>query len=86
MISPILYAVYMDGLMKRLQETGVGSYMGLRYNVAFVYADDLTFLSPYRSLLSVLISGVYAAEYDIILFIGNMSLLLCFKGRFCKVC
>ena len=72
-------------LLKRLQESGVGCHMGHRFSGAFAYADDLTFLSPSCSGLSVVISECekFAAEYDI-LFTGNKNKLMYFKGRFCK--
>ena len=34
-ISPILFCVYMDGLLHKLQSTGVGCYMGGVYAGAF---------------------------------------------------
>ena len=54
-LSPILFAIYTDGLLKRLQETGVGCHMGHHFSGALVYADDITFLSPSRSGLVILV-------------------------------
>ena len=81
MLYLIRFAVYIDDLLKRLQESGVGH----RFSVAFVYAEDITLLSPSRSGLSVLISECqkFAAGYNI-LFNGSKSKLMYFKGRFCK--
>ena len=31
-LSPILFAIYADGLLKRLEDTGVGCRMGCRFN------------------------------------------------------
>ena len=63
-LSPILFAIYTDGLLKRLQETGVGCHMGHRFSGA----DDITLLSPSRSGMAILVKVCekYAAEYDII--------------------
>ena len=84
-LSPILFAIYTDGLLRRLQETGVGCHMGHRYSGALAYADDITLLSPSKSGLTILVDECerYAAEYDI-LFNGNKSKLLYFRGRYCK--
>ena len=48
-LSPILFAIYTDGLLRRLQETGVGYHMRHRYSGALAYADDITLLSPSKS-------------------------------------
>ena len=71
------------GLLKRLDETGVGCHMGSRFAGALAYADDITLLAPCKSALSILVSVCekYASEFDI-LFNGNKSKLLFFKGRF----
>ena len=82
-LSPILFAVYTDGLLERLQQTGVGCHMGSCFTGAFAYADDITLLArSCKSAFSLLISVCedYAAEYDIT-FIGSKSKFLYFKGR-----
>ena len=82
-LSPILFAIHTDGLLKRLKETGVGSHMGSRFAGALAYADDIMLLAPCKSALSILVSVCekYASEFDI-LFNGSKSKLLFFKGRF----
>ena len=45
-LSPILFNVYMDTLLERLQNHGVGCHLGDAYVGALAYADDLTLLSP----------------------------------------
>ena len=79
-LSPILFAVYTDGLLEKLQQTGVGCHMGSRFTGALAYADKSTLLAPCKSALSILISVCedYATEYDII-FNGSKSKY--FKGR-----
>ena len=49
MLLPILFEVYTDVLLKRLQATGVGCHMGSHFSGAFAFADDITLLSPSRS-------------------------------------
>ena len=57
--------------------------MGSQFVGALVYSDDITLLAPCKLALSILIRvfEYYAAEYDI-MFNGNRSKLLFFKGRF----
>ena len=33
-LSPLLFAIYIDGLLKRLEDTGVGYHMGCRFTGA----------------------------------------------------
>ena len=67
-ISPVLFCVYIDGLLKELEGCGVGCYMGKVFAGAFGYADDLVELSPSVSTLHKMV-GVcerYADKYDVI--------------------
>ncbi len=84
-LSPILFAVYTDGLLRRLSETGAGCHIGSHFVGALAYADDITLVSPSRTGLCTLIQicEQYASEFDIV-FNGKKSQLLCFKGRECK--
>jgi len=56
-LSPILFNVYMDILLERLKNNGIGCHVGGTFVGALSYADDLTLLSPslqgLRSMLRV---------------------------------
>ncbi len=45
-LSPLLCAVYIDGLLIRLEETGVGCHMCIRFIGTLAFADDLNLLAP----------------------------------------
>ena len=79
---PILFAVYTDGLLESLKQTGFGCHMGSCFTGALAYADDITLLAPCKSALSILISVCedYAAEYDVIFYMNKIKLLY-IKGR-----
>ena len=77
LLSPVLFAVYTDGLLLRLQErSGIGCHMGGHYAGALAYADDITLMSPSMTGLRKMssICEQYASEYDI-LFNGSKSKL-----------
>ncbi len=78
----ILFAVYIDGLLIRLEETGVGCHMGIRFIGGLAFADDLNLLAPTLSGLKILIDVCekYAKEFNI-KFNRSKSRLLLFKGR-----
>ncbi len=44
--STILFAVYIDGLLRRLKESGIGCYMGNSYVRGMGFADDIKLLCP----------------------------------------
>jgi hypothetical protein len=55
-LSPLLFAIYMDELIDRLKKTGVGCYVGYHFVGAVAYADDLTLLCPSREGLQSMLS------------------------------
>ena len=85
-LSLALFAIYTDGLLLRLQESGIGYHMGGHCAGALAYADDITLTSPSMTGLRKIssICEQYASEYNI-LFNGSKSKLLFFKGRCCNV-
>lgn len=67
-ISPILFCIYIDDLLKRLSLSGVGCYIGTSFVGALAYADDIVLIAPTpnatRKLLAV--CDDFAAQYDIV--------------------
>ena len=55
-ISPILFIVYVDEFIVRLQASGLGCNIGRSYIGVFGYADDLSLLSPSVNALSKMVS------------------------------
>ena len=45
-ISPVLFCVYIDELLKRLEREGHGCWVGNHFYGAFSYADDMKILCP----------------------------------------
>ena len=66
-LSPILFCVYMDTLLKRLENSGVGCYTGHVFAGAVSYADDLTLLAPSHYATQVLLEECtqFASEFDV---------------------
>ena len=67
-LSPILFCVYLDGLLKLLSDAKVGCFVGSTFVGVLAYADDLVLLAPtagaMRRMLSV--CDRYATEYAIV--------------------
>jgi hypothetical protein len=76
-ISPTLFTCYVDGLLKRLKDSGLGCRVGSAYLGSISYADDLMLLAPNISSLKSMISicESYADEYKI-KFNGSKSMLM----------
>jgi arginine exporter protein ArgO len=66
-LSPVLFCVYIDGLLMALSNAGVGCYIGNNFVGALAYADDIVLLAPSASALRrmLAICENYANEYSI---------------------
>ena len=53
-ISPVLFCLYMDDLMRLCRASGHGCFVGCFFAAIFGYADDLLIASPSRSGLQAL--------------------------------
>ena len=65
--SPILWAVYADGLLLLLRESGLGCWIAGVWMGAVLYADDLSLLAPSRLVLAKMLSLVedYGASLNL---------------------
>ena len=81
-LSPILFCIYIDGLLHTLAESGVGCSIGRFFVGALVYADDIVLLSPtasgMRSLLRL--CDTFASDFSVV-FNAAKSKCLWFKAR-----
>ncbi len=84
-LSPILFAVYIGGMLERLKESGIGCYLSNSYVGGLAFADDVKMLCPTLSVMQLMynICDNYPEEYNI-KFNGSKSRLLLFKGKQCK--
>ena len=66
-LSPMLFNIYLDVLLKRLEQNDLGCHVGNRFTGCFAYADDIVLLSPtVKSLNSMLkICAEFSNEYNI---------------------
>ena len=55
-LSPTLFAVYMDEILTSLRDLGVGCYVGEVFMGALWYADDLVLLAPSRTALQLMLN------------------------------
>ena len=78
-LSPVLFAVYLDGLLEELSASGVGCYWGCMFAGAFCYADDIVLLAPCPSALRTMLSicSSYAISHRLE-FNANKTQLICF--------
>ena len=44
-LSPILFSIYIDSLLQKLKDSGLGCHVGRTFAGAFDYADDLALIS-----------------------------------------
>ena len=81
-VSPILFSVYLDDLLKKLSDSGVGCYWGHLFAGAVCYADDIVLLSPCPSALRTLLNicSTFADTHGLS-FNANKTQLICFHQR-----
>ena len=67
-LSPLFYSIYIDDLLEKLKENGIGCHMGHHYVGVFGYADDIILLCPsVTGLIKMIkICEEYANEHDIL--------------------
>jgi len=63
--SPVLFCVYIDGLLTALASANVGCYIGRNYVGALAYADDLVLIAPSASALRKMLTicDYYASDF-----------------------
>jgi hypothetical protein len=66
-LSPALFSVYMDDLIVKLREAGVGCHMGGLYTGVVGYADDLLLMAPSGSAMEKMLNICedYAGELNL---------------------
>ena len=85
-LSPTLFCIYFDELLRRLRETDVGCHVGHMSYAAFGYADDLLLLSPSIHGLETLVktSESFASEYGVT-FNAKKTECICFSKNACPL-
>ena len=65
--SPVLFAIYMDTLIKRLRSSGLGCKIVDKYYGCLVYADDILLLSYTASAMRAMlqICDEFAIDFDL---------------------
>ena len=68
MLSPVLFCLYLDGLLSLLARSGVGCLVGECYVGALAYADDIVLLAPTANAMRHMLKVCdnYASDYSII--------------------
>ena len=79
-LSPVLFAIYSDGLLNELHDSSVGCYWGCKFAGAFCYADDIVLLAPCASAMRYMLNicNTYACSHGLE-FNANKSQLICFR-------
>ena len=67
-LSPVLFTVYLDGLIDQLKKKGLGCHFNGHFVGCFIYADDITLLAPSRDALNNMLDVCreYAEAYAIL--------------------
>ena len=76
-LSPILFSVYIDELLIRLQTQAVGCHWSHYFAGAFGYADDIVLLAPSASVLQMMLNTCcqFVTDYNVIFNPGKTQLV-----------
>lgn len=86
-LSPVLFSVFIDGLVDKIKSANVGCYTSTVCLSVFLYADDILLIAPSVTALQTLLS-VCEQELDSIDMCLNVAKSVCirFGPRFDVVC
>ena len=81
-LLPILFIIYVDTLLSKLESSGFGCFVGDEYFGSMCYSDDITLLAPtFASLKSMIkIWEQFGKEFDLT-FIANKTVCIYFPGK-----
>ena len=85
-LSPTLFAVYIDGMLRQLEQCKIGCNVGSKYCGVIGYADDVFLLAPNQAAMHKMIEicETYANEYKII-FNGDKCQTIVFDKGDCQI-
>ena len=83
-LSPTLFSIYIDGMLKQLEHSNIGCNVGPKYCGVIGYADDVFLLSPTQGAMNkmIYICESYAEKY-MIKFNGNKCQSVVFSKGEC---
>ena len=86
-LSPLLFSVYLDGLLSEMSDCGVGCFWGSLFAGAFCYAVDIVLLAPCASALRTMLSicNKYALSHGL-KFNECKTQLICFRSQSTRPC
>ena len=63
--SPVLFCIYLDGLLCRLAESKIGCFIGNVFVGALAYADDIALLAP--TIIIIINKHFYVHSVDLLM-------------------
>ena len=86
-LSPVLFSVYLDSLLQKLADSGVGCHWDNLFAGAVCYADDIVLLAPCPSALRILLDICFSyADTHGLRFNAEKTQLICFHLCHTRVC
>ena len=77
-MSPILFCIYLDGLLNLLATTQIGCFIGRVFVGCLAYADDIVLLVPTTGAMCnmVAICDSFAKDYNLVFNVNKSKCLL----------
>lgn len=87
-VSPVLFCVYIDGLLQSLANLGVGCFMGDVFVGILAYADDIVLIAPTPNALRLMLSkcDTYANDFKVVFNASKSKCLFLTNRRRRQLC
>jgi len=87
--SPIMFCLYIDELLLKLTDSGVGFWFGKFYVGVLAYVDDIVLLAPSASSMGIMLfyCDRFPSQYSLVFNANKSKCMLCLsrgKRRTCK--
>jgi len=84
-LRPVLFCIYIDGLLVRLKQSKIGCWTGNTFVGALAYADDITLFAPTPSAMRYMlrICEEYSCEFCVSFNAASSASMYCGKKKTC---
>ncbi len=65
-MSPLLFTLYIDELLKLLANSKCGCHIGTQFHRSYGYADDIILLAPIVYSTRIMICRTYDIEFNVL--------------------
>jgi hypothetical protein len=85
-LSPYLFAIYVDDIVKKINRSDLGCRLGLKRIAVVLYADDIILMAPSVESLQMLLNIVEEELIDLDMTLNTKNQCACELGQGFNLC